>query len=351
MRGWKRAAWAVVMAPILGLTACIPDPLSLAPAGAGDDAAVVDATADREQGSDGSGPGQFDAAADATSDVDNASDGNGDAASGCTCLDAAPSGWTFVAFEGSSRTSCPTGYGSPTDVLVDPTGLGPSGCSCACSVATNPTCTRGMLGLIGGANSSCPANGNPVSANGGVCTTAMVGLPYPYLGVQPPPASGGSCTPNVTATPPPPGGTSGRTCAASAPPPSGMCGASQVCAPDAPSPFALCIAQAGAIACPSTYPNKHTTGTSITPGGCSTCTCNTPSATCTSGTFTAYTDSSCGLQLLSLPADGQCHGTNSGTAQSYRYSVTPTNVACGVAQAPQPTGNGKLQGIVTVCCP
>jgi hypothetical protein len=209
-----------------------------------------------------------------------------------------------------------------------------------------------MLGFIGGPTASCASNGNPVSANGGACTPSPVGLPYPYLGVVPPPASGGSCTPSVTATPPPPGGTSGRSCAVSAPPPPGTCGSSQVCAPDAPSPYAVCIAQAGAVPCPSTYSHAHTTATSITPGGCGSCTCGSPSATCTGGTFSAYFNTSCGNLLLSVPADGQCHATNSGNASSYRLTVTPANLACAVAQAPQPKGDGStLQGIVTVCCP
>jgi hypothetical protein len=335
---WARVGWAAVLAPAPGLAACIPDPLSLAAAGA-------DAAADGTPAGDGAGD-------DAESSADATSTGDGESGSGCTCVDPAPSGWSFVAFESSARTACPGGWSGPTDVLVDPTGVGPASCSCACSATADPpTCTKGMLGLVGGNSPSCPVTGNPVSANGGACTPSNVGLPYPYLGVVPPAASGGSCTPSVTATPPPPGGTSGRTCAASAPPPQGTCAASQVCAPDAPSPYAVCIAQAGAVPCPSQYPHTHTTGTSITTGGCGACTCGTPTATCTGGTFSAYFNSSCGNLLLSVPADGQCHATSSGNASSYRFTVTPTNVACPVAQAPQPTGSGALQGTVTVCCP
>jgi hypothetical protein len=336
---WERVGWIALVVQVPALAACIPGPLSLAPAA--DDAAT-------DGGPAGDGP----AGSDGARGSDAASNGDGDSGSGCTCVAAAPSGWSFVAFEGSSRTSCPTGYGGPTDVLVDPTDLGPPSCGCTCAVATPPTCTQGTLGLIGGNTSNCPVTGNPVSANTGACRTQPLNLPYPYLGVQPPTASGGSCTPTVTATPPPPGGTSGRTCAASPAPPPGTCGASEVCAPDVASPYALCIAQSGAVACPSGYSSKHTTGTSITPGGCGTCTCGTPSAACTSGTFSAYINGSCGGLLLSIPADGQCHSTNAGAASSYIFSVTPTNLACAVAQQPQPTGNGgTLQGVVTVCCP
>lgn len=334
---WARVGGAAVLAAAPGLAACIPDPLSLA---AGD-AAAADAT-----------PAADGASGEAESGADGASSGDGGSGSGCTCVAPAPPGWSFVAFESSSRTACPTGYDGPTDVLVDPTGLGPSSCDCACSATADPpSCTKGSLGLIGGNTSSCPFTGTPVPANGGACTSSPVGLPYPFLGVIPPTASGGSCTSSVTATPPPPGGTSGRSCAASASPPPGTCGSPQVCAPDAPSPYAICITQGGAVPCPAAYPHAHTTGTSITPGGCGTCTCGTPTATCTGGTFSAYFNGACGNLLLSVPADGACHSTSSGNASSYRFTVTPTNVTCPVAQAPQPTGNGALQGSVTVCCP
>ncbi len=345
-----------MIAAVWALGACIPGSLSLAPGGADAAASGADAAASSEDGGlDALGPVP-DSTAATSSNGDTGATGagddgaSGDSGSSCTCVPAAPPGWTLIAFDGTSRPSCPGGYGSPTDVLVDPTGLGPSTCACACTVTTDPTCTNGNLGLIGGNNSSCSNTGNPVPAKS-TCTTEPVNLPFPFLGVQPPAASGGSCTPNVTATPPTPGGTSGLTCSPSSLPSQGTCGSSDVCAPNVPSPYALCIAQAGAASCPAAYPHAHTTGTSITPGGCGTCTCGSPSASCTTGTFSAYTDTSCNSLLLSIAADGLCHATSSGTAESYKFTVTPTSLACAPSQAPQPTGNATLQGTMTVCCP
>jgi hypothetical protein len=329
--------------------ACVPAALTLEADGGpapGDDGSPSDSTS---SSSDVTGDGGSDAVSgDGGSHADAA--GNGDA--GCTCIVAAGgTGWSVVAFDPVSRSSCPAGYASPSDVIVDPTSLGPSTCTCVCDITSSPSCVSGLAQLTYGSGGTCTtsAGGYDVADGGCVATT----LPFAAEDhqVTPPPPSGGSCTSMVTEMPPSPGGGLGKMCTATST--TGGCGTGKVCAPGTNSLFLVCVAHAGDITCPSGYTKKHSVGTGITGGGCGTCSCVPPSATCSGATFTVFADSQCASSIATVPADGVCHAVTGGgdAGTSYQYSATTTNVACTPPTQPQPTGNSTLTNLTTVCCP
>jgi hypothetical protein len=133
----------------------------------------------------------------------------------------------------------------------------------------------------------------------------------------------------------------------------GSCSTGQVCAPNTNSLFLVCVAHVSDIACPSGYTQKHSVGTGITGGGCGSCSCVPPTATCSGATFSVFDDTQCASQIATLPADGTCQPVTGGgdAGASYQYSATTTNVACTPPTQPQPTGNSTLSNLITVCCP
>jgi len=343
------------LAPVLASGACIPAALTLEAAG---DASTTDSAVADASGNGDGGPG---CCTDGPGQMQDTGAPSGDAATGdactsgcgptgCACVSPAPPGWTYVAFDPTARAACPADYGgTAVDVVVDP-GLGPSTCACSCPLTSPPTCLVGPITHMFGNDSSCGMTGPTYDADDGGCVAQTLGYAFGYHEGTGPAATGGSCgTPVVTATPPS-GGSSGKTCDLSASV-QGGCGAGQVCAPATPSPFQVCISRAGALACPSGFSTSHTVGTSVTPGGCGSCSC-TPAADC-AGTFTVFYDSMCQDVLASIPADGTCHATPGITdaGASYQYSATESNAGCSVTQAPQPTGSATLAGLTTVCCP
>lgn len=322
-------------------------------------ALTLEAEGGTSQGSDGSTSDSWtgDAAGGGGSDAD-AGGGSGDACTGsscmptgCTCVAAPGSGWSVVAFDPVSRSSCPAGYDTPSDVIVDPTSFGPSTCTCVCNVTTLPSCVSGKVAIAFGSGGTCTSGGGSFDVADGGCVAGSFAFAAADHQATPPPPSGGSCTPMVTETPPSPGGGLGKMCTATGT--AGGCGQGQLCAPDGNSLFSVCVAHAGDVACPSGYTQKHTVGTGITGGGCGACNCAVPTATCSGATFSVFADSQCATSIATLPADGTCHAVTGGpdAGSSFQYSATTTNVACTPPMQPQPTGNSTLTNATTVCCP
>jgi hypothetical protein len=377
--GWRcHAAALCTCAATAGLGACLPGELTLAPGDAspGDDGSLVDVRTADGSGSGGSdaeaGGGLHDAPSDADVHVPDAGaheTGGGDAGTGkdtgadagdacttgcppppCTCVPPVPSGWTLVAFNATSHGFCPIGYTTPTNVLVDPTNLGPSTCSCSCDVTTQPDCYSGQVTITYGTG-NCGTSAGGFDVDGGTCMAAALPFSASNHAVAPIPPSGGSCSPTVTETPPSPGGSMGKTCTVANAPTTGSCSAGQVCAPPGTATYALCIAQSGHVACPSDHPNAHTVGTGITGGGCGACSCAAPNTSCDSPMFTVYSDGACATSIASMTADGTCQAVTAGVAvASYLYTATP-NTGCVPPTQPQPTGNATLSDQGTVCCP
>lgn len=330
-----------------GMGACLPAALTLEAEGGtpkgGDASAGESSTSDAAVGGG--------ADADAGGGGDDACTGSACMPTGCTCIASPGAGWSIVAFDPVSRSSCPAGYGTPTDVIVDPTSFGPSTCTCVCDVTALPSCVSGTVTIAYGSGGTCTSGGGGFDvADGGCVATSFPFAAADHSATLLPP-SGGSCTPMVTETPPSPGGGLGKMCTATGA--TSGCGAGQQCAPDGNSLFTVCVAHAGSVGCPGGYTKKHTVGTDITGGGCGACSCAPPTATCSGATFSVFADSQCASPIASLPADGACHAVTGGAdaGASFQYSATTTNVACTPPTQPQPTGNSTLTNATTVCCP
>ncbi len=362
--GQGRAARLIALG-VLALAACIPGTLTLeaGDASTGTDGPPSSADGGTDVGSS-SGGGDASNSGDArdsssmdgsavdvvgSTDVVGASD-TGDAGSptGCDCLPPAPTGWGFVAMYIMARNSCPTGYATPSDVIINPSDLGPSTCGCDCT-QTTPSCTSGDFGLAyGSASDACTTSGGSIAAGGGACVPGSFPFAADDHMVDAAPSVGGGCTPNPTVTAPSPGGYEGKACALTASLGSG-CSGGEVCAPAVSSPWIVCVEQAGSQTCPSGYPTSYATGTGIDAGGCTTCTCGTQLG-CSNPTLSVFADDACQTLQISVAANGVCTATPGGYAgASYLYTATST-VAC-TPSHPTPTGNSSLAGLTTVCCP
>jgi len=342
----------------LTLGACIPGELTLE---AGDSSTGTDGFFTFPDGSaeSGSSSGGEAGPTNDSASPDVGADGEADAGAqdtgsppGCACVDPLPSGWTFVAFDATSRDSCPTGYDTPTLLIVDPSNLGPSTCACSCAVTTPPSCTSGDFELAFGSGGSCTSGGNGFSGSDGACVTQSLAFAAADHMVTPAAAAGGSCTPSVTATPPSPGGGLGKLCTLSGTL-AGGCGGGQVCAPSGLPLFDVCIGRTGQQACPSDFPNQFIVGTGITPGPCTSCTCASPTATCNNARLTVFGDGQCTTPIASVVADATCQAVSGGAdaGGSYQYVADTANVACAPSQQPMPNGDSSLSGLMTVCCP
>lgn len=274
-------------------------------------------------------------------------------ATDCGCLPAAPPGWSIVAFIPDASAQCPSGYAGVGDagVLVDPA-VGPASCSCACQVSAPPSCENGTIESSGDNSGTCSTAAPAVQGNGGACTAVSGKELELYNSVTPLGASGGTCTPKVTANVPK-GGATGSACVVSAGP---SCGGT--CAPAVGPPFTACVEAADASVCPPGYSQPHVVGTALTDTrGCNAnCTCHPePTATCSNAQFNWYSDGQCSSLLGSAVANGSCVQTGSGSSLdvgSYKYSASTTSADCGAPTAqPTPDGGASLVGARLVCCP
>jgi len=273
---------------------------------------------------------------------------------GYACVPPMPNGWSFVAFEPSSRPACPGGLMTKT-LDVDPTDLtATAACACTCGVGSPPSCVTGNITTKAGPDNTCALGPVTYPANDGKCNTAMVAV-QPFAQATPPGPTGGTCTAQTSQAVPTTGASQGEACQGEAAFGAG-CSAGQVCALT-PSPFAACVRHGGQIACAggSGYTKPHAVGTLQDNRGCSPCTCaGAPTATCGPGTWTFYTSGNCTGTGVALTANGQCdptNVTNNTPFASNELSATLTSASCGQPTAgPSPTGSVQLTGEDTICC-
>jgi hypothetical protein len=293
--------------------------------------------------------------------------GTGETESGaCVCTDPLPDGtWTFVAYNGASRPTCPMQYGSPNDTLESPTAAATQ-CTCQCNgLQTQPTCTGDVAFAFGfGSSNQCNTRTGTVTC-GSSCSAANaggggIGGDYQYLsfnGVVTP--TGGGCNaPTVDASVPAATSQQGRSCALEGT--TGTCGA-LACVPDPGAMYTLCIASSAIVTCPAGYPNAHATGTAIddTRGcGPGPCTCALDRGSCSTPSVRSYWGSSTcsGNEWANGPraANGACVATGytggAGDIESCQYTSTNSGAACAFNGAFAPDGGLALQNARTICC-
>jgi hypothetical protein len=297
-------------------------------------------------------------------------------ASGQSCVDLAPSGWTgyvqllIGAADGGADAGvgCAAPYVAPQATgLSNPVGA-PADCS-SCS-----TCLAGDAGPIqcsvgiATANLGCTANGpttpaiadecTPVSGGNGSATAPIVS------------ASAGTCTPGKALAPP--SGLPAVSCAlpgdggvpeAGAPDAGAaagpVCNTNQACAipvvgPPG-SPEGICIYKSGILDCPpGHFSDQHIVGNTLSDSrGCS-CECNAPSCP-TDGYIDGYTSGSCtGSPAITFDAGTPCKvfgNVKNSTAFIYHPSHGTFKGTCTTADA-GPSGAVAIAatGATTYCC-
>jgi hypothetical protein len=292
-------------------------------------------------------------------------------ASGQTCVDLAPSGWTgyvqLLIGAGDAGTdagvACAAPYAAPLATgISNPVGA-PANCS-SCG-----TCLAGDAGPIecsvgiATANLGCTANGPTTPATANACTPvsgANGSATVPSVS-----SATGTCTP--AAAPAPPSAPPAVACAlpgdAGAPEadaaPGATCNGNQACAlpavGPAGSPQGICIYQSGVLDCPpGHFSDKHVVGSTISDSrGCS-CGCVNPSCP-TDGYITGYTSGSCsGNAAITFDAGAPCKifgNANNSTAFIYHPSHGTFKGTCTTADA-GPAGTVAIDpsGATTYCC-
>jgi hypothetical protein len=288
-----------------------------------------------------------------------------------TCTAGAiPAGWRVVEYVETSRPACTTGYDSPLDVYEGPSGAAAT-CSCSCDVTTPGSCQSGNFSTSGSVGSATSCSSPPVSAsaNGGACTAIAPSPPPPAgakLQIAPAQYAPGACTPSaMTNVPGIQYAGQGVLCADSVVS-SAVCSNAGVCVPTAAaSGFHLCIITSGTQTCPAGlgFTHSHAISTGVTDTrGCSTCTCDAGTASCTNAQLSLFTSPSCSGNGTEIPANSSCTSVPnpSGPPPSdagdggfgyvaFEYTAQVHGEGCPSAGG-APTGSVSLTSTHTVCC-
>jgi hypothetical protein len=283
---------------------------------------------------------------------------------GYTCAAAPPNGWTGpVAFWEAMNMMPPACSGNYNSVSVDTnSGLSaqPAQCGCSCGFPQNQTCPS-ATGAVYDGNGSCaiPCSGNfNVPTNNG-CVNFGCSPSSGFTSALVPKfaASGGTCSANGSSTVPPATWTNNaRTCAYGVATEQGGCMANNVCVGAAPNSFAgPCVVQAGDLACPQSYPNKHLEYGGVSDSrGCTQCTCGLTPGTCT-GSVIFYAGMNCGGNVTGVFAlGGPCStvtggGLNPISAGTVNGGYTVQGGSCN-SNGSSPQGSATPAMPSTICC-
>lgn len=285
--------------------------------------------------------------------------GNGvtEAGTKCGCVPAAPSGWTYVAYQRDGTTPCTGAFAAANPrVAVEASGA-PASCSCACSGASGASCTvNAAVNLwqngicLGNPDANFMSTGdcfdNPDFDHGGGIGVKAIATPNITNATCGPPAE----TKNVPAAEIHTGGA----CPLVAPLGSG-CGGTDACVPDPPPGFAVCVVSDTPNAtCPAGYTVKRSVGTAPndTRSCGPACSC-TPAPTCTAvGQF--HSDPNCNgtkKDGAAFAMDGACHVISVTAIVAHSMATTTTVTQKCNPQGYQPTGEVGVTGGFTICCP
>jgi hypothetical protein len=282
------------------------------------------------------------------------------------CVLAAPQGWSGpVELYAGSRTAppCTADFTLLYDGNDQPS-ASPANCTCSCTPPTTP-CTPPALGFYPGgvcAGSTCcsGATCDEIPLQAGVCTT--VNAPptcggtagFAFMNAPGPTASVGSCTPQAgKQIPQLAWGGYAQACSATTAVVQADCQSGSVCAPIPAAPYgqAMCISQAGDVACPAQgYTSKQLFYGSVDDTrSCTGCTCGaltgvtcaasidvftSTNGSCT-GTMSSYAtpiscqsaDQPADTRLALTVQDGSCTPTG-GTATGSVTPTIPTTFCC-----------------------
>ena len=277
------------------------------------------------------------------------------------CVPTVPTGWNAAALNVTSRATCPTGFGTPRDVVVNPSPL-PAGCTCTCNAGGAASCEKGSVTFYGPSvfSSDCSTVGTfATNVDDGNCQSSV---PWGLFGfgiganaslrATSVPLVANTCSALVGKTVPPSAETQGKRCLAASALVGGGCPAAQSCARRTTGSFLSCVGKTGVAACPTGWPIGHRTGTGITDTrSCSACTCGS-TASCAPATVTFFAGSSCTGTAVSSPADNVCRPmvTTGQSATSWRYDSVVLTEGCQKTVDALPTGTIAVAGEETVCC-
>lgn len=243
-----------------------------------------------------------------------------------------PTGWTLVEV-GSGACGIDWSGASPQTVHD---GLQAAAATCSCSCTAQFTCSVvvDVYGQTGGiCNSSVQSH---FTAAAGQCVVDS----SQCIDIEAPVASG-SCM--AQAEPP-------------SIPPATWSRTLTVCTPSAqPLPttdpgFAMCIEQDGDLACPTgAFGHKNLEYTAVNDSrACGVCsTCGSVTGASCGGTWTSYSDTSCGTVFASfaVPFSGKTTDEGSG-----KYTSNPSGGSCSTTSSAPATGTAAPAGPVTLCC-
>jgi hypothetical protein len=277
------------------------------------------------------------------------------------CVPTIPSGWNSAALSIGSRGGCPSGFASQRDVVLDPTG-GAASCTCNCSSSGTASCEKGSVTFYGPNlfGNDCSIIGSSATdvADGACRSNLPFGLFGFGIGANAPirvskiALTPNTCTGNVSANVPPAGTQEGKRCTAQTTTVGGGCSAGLVCARRVGGAYQSCVAKGGSDSCPSGWPTKHDTGTSVTDTrACSACTCGT-TASCGPATVTFFSGNSCDGTAAVATANDSCNAIPTGGqgASSWRYDAAVLNPGCQKTGGGQATGSIAFANAETVCC-
>ncbi|MDC0749180.1 hypothetical protein [Polyangium mundeleinium] len=321
------------------------------------------------QGGNGGGQGGAGAGMTGSEDCldgkDNDDDGDvdcedDDCTAGFTCVDEAPSGWSYAwTAEGDTPPpSCGNGP-APEELFTDPAGA--AACSaCTCGDLQGAACS--MPGLQCHPNSnSCFGGGESWTSafqNGATCVKptdllGFAGLLSCRLNGSAMVTTPGICPPSASdfqnKEP-----FAGRILACAAKTSNGGCGAGAACAPKpAMDTESLCIRQEGDHACPDGFSQVVSYKSATDTRACSACSC-APPTTCTGGQYRFFDYDMCtegGDNPIAVDSN-TCRNVgaslDSNTWSIQQVLATPSGVC--TATGGQPIGELSPEGAVTFCC-
>jgi hypothetical protein len=324
------------------------------------DATGVDATGVDATGTDGGSEGMAVHPDAGDASVEAAIDAPDEATVACmaSCVPAVPAGWQgpLEIYEGLGATpDCDAGaYPNVSYDGKGPPDASAAACSCSCSAPSGGACAAPLASYFDDFNctQSCGTQNQPIEST---CTALALGGcgVGTHVAIAGSVASSGSCAPDAGAQVAAPTWAGlVRLCGSSGTPAPGGCNAGEVCAAasdPAFEPTTYCITQTGTWTCPVGYaaPRTYYDGF-VDTRGCTPCTCGSPHATCTGGTFEGNNGSACTGTLIPLPVPTVC--SNLGGAKSALISGLILDGGSCAPEGGAPTGTFTPTTSTTICC-